>query len=175
MKVRYILLMLLSSLMTLSSCNRNNEPPTEVYITILEEYMPQEISFDRTDEETVARWRDLNRKLFVVKSADEFPDDPVGFSKAYTSTNFKDHMLLITYLYHLGPYETCRNNYIRNNIDKTYYWYLSLGMVDDEDIWDNSPVVRLSRYAIKVPKIPSGFTPEVQFVISDFGWDWGEE
>ncbi len=175
MRYNAFVLTLLVSLATLLSCNRNDDPPAEVNIVILETFVPKEVVFDKGDEEMLTQCKDLSRKLFVVKSADEFPEDPIGFSTIYTTTDFPENMLLITYILHpvsyFGSYESFWSRYVRNNLEKSYDWYLMVRMTYHED--ESSPLMRLTRFAIKVPKIPEGFTPVLQFSesVSDVGWD----
>lgn len=164
--------LLVMAILFLSSCNRDNEPPAEVAVVVKEVYMPVVMTVDRTDAGLLDHCRELNEKLFLVRSAEDLPDDPMGFTSAYRTVNFKYSDLLITYRLHRWGIDTYRNRYVRNNIDKTYDWYLTIGISDFDEDADNS--LQFTRFAITVPKIPEGYEAKSMFSLQSLGWDWDQ-
>lgn len=81
------------SLLLLCSCNNNEEPSTETVLPISKHYQPCASEFNIRDTEWVDKIKGADKK-FVVNDLSELPDDPLGFSEAYASVDFKEYTLL---------------------------------------------------------------------------------
>lgn len=114
--MRCLTFFVLSSLL-LCSCNNNDEPPTETVLPISKYYQPCTSEFNITDTEWLDKIKGWADKKFVVNDLSELPDDPLGFSEAYTSVDFKEYTLFITYNLHNWNIDTYRNRYYFDNIE----------------------------------------------------------
>ncbi len=148
----------------------------EVNLPINTQYLPSGVIFDVTDadfKETVKPW--LNKKL-IVNSVDEMPDDPLGFNESYYKINFNNNTLLLYYdldFYNIVSYQ---NRYYRNNIEKSYYWSIQIGIngkLNEDD--NNIEKVIFSRYALLVPKLPENADVNVYISLTDHNWDWNRK
>lgn len=161
--------------MLAGACNRHHEPPIETVLPINESYMPATTIFDRSDTEFIDRCREWNDKKIAVNSPDELPDDPLGFSDAYTGINFANQTLLLTYRLHLFDIDSYRVRYVRNNLENIYEWTIAIGSAnydyDDNDDWQTG---KFTRFAILVPKMPDGSEWRVWWSYRDFNWDWDD-
>lgn len=153
------------------SCNRHSEPPTEVLLQISESFVPQTLSVDKNDSEMLEKIREWNTQSLVVNSADELPDDPIGFSPAFSKINFKERTLLIAYNIHRWRIDAYTNRWIRNNVESTYDWYIQLGI---SEFPDEDDVIYFTRFAIEVPKLPADANVRFWYSHSDLGFDWDE-
>lgn len=153
------------------ACHKN-EPPVEVRINIAEQYIPATLTFDKQDTQTLEKCRELYLKHFVVRSADEFPDDPLGFSAAYSNINFKDYDLLVFYYMRPAPCITYSNRYFRNTVENSYNWHLSIGIDDSDYDYETGTTRYFTRFAIEVRKIPENAEVKVQYSESITSIDW---
>lgn len=151
MKKHVFVLIGLVSLLLLGSCNKNDDVPDETALSIAESYLPCTVSFNSGDKEWMDKvngWRD---KDFVVNDLSELPDDPLGFSDAYTKVNFNEYTLLIRYQIHRWQIDTYRTRYYINNVEGTYNWTISVGTSFVPD--DDADPLYFTRYAVLVHKL----------------------
>lgn len=151
MKKHVLVLTGLVLLLLLGSCNRNDEVPDEMALSITESYLPCTVSFNSSDKEWMDKVQGWSGKEFIVNDLSELPDDPLGFSDAYKKVNFNENTLLITYQLHKWQIETYRIRYYLNNIEGTYNWSISVGTSTVPD--DNAEPLYFTRYAILVHKL----------------------
>lgn len=171
MKLKYLLSFLLIGILgSLTSCNKNDDTPSEIRIQILEDYLPCSVTFDRSDKlfyELCSQW---SNKYMIVNSKDDLPDDPVGFNSSYKNINYKEYSLLLAYRLHNYSIDSFRNMLIKNNIENTYDWTISIGSGDfGSDNYDN---LTISRFAVKVKKIPDNANLKVWWGMKDLAFDW---
>lgn len=153
----------------LCACNRHDEPPTEVQLGISQEFLPVTISVSRSDEEMTAKLKEWSRNLVAVNSADELPEDPLGFPDFYRRLNYENQTLLIFYQLHFWDIESCNNMFMRNNVEKTFYWHVSYGVTDVIYEGDEKPEnLNFTRFAILVRKLNSNYDVKVSYSIHDF-------
>ncbi len=171
---KFLSLLFITASVLLSSCGKDkkDEPQTEVLVPVYETYVPAAVTFDRNDTQFLNRCRKWSEKILVVDSADELPDDPLGFSPTYSKINFRDNSLLVTYKLHKWSIDTYTNRFVLNNLTGTYDWTISLGSSSFSG--DGSNNVTFTRFAIEVPKLPAGADVTAQFLLYDSGWDWDD-
>ncbi len=95
--MKYLSLFLIALSLCLNACTHNDEPPTQVNLSIRQEFLPCNVIFSISDYEfkdNIKPW--LNKQL-VVNSVDEIPNDPIGFTGSYYKINFKENTLLLAY------------------------------------------------------------------------------
>lgn len=166
MKYLTIILVILS----LCSCNHNEEPPFEVTLPIQEEYIVKSEWISRYDSEKTAICKALDEKLFIVNSPDELPkDDIYGFGEAYTKADFKNYTLLIYYELHPWQVEVYRYRYVRNNTEKRYDWYIGNRIGPEEP---NPEKWQFTRYAIAVNKLPENASVMAWRSLISSDWEW---
>lgn len=170
MKMNKLIAIFLSvcALTVTASCNRNNEPPSESAISITDAYLPKTIAFERSDSLLFNKCKDFNNKQFVVNSYDELPADPLGFNSSYSTIDFSKNALLLVYKIQHYTIDTYRNRYVRNNIENTYDWTISIGTSTSEKDVDMSKVY-FTRFAIVVPKLVAGFELKTWFSVYYIG------
>ncbi len=113
-------------------------------------------------------------RIIQVNSADDLPDDPFGFTPAYSSLSYSTETLLLWYNafpdFHL---ESTRQWFIRDNSDNTYRWNMDLGGSFSRTGKQVEKVTYV-RMAIVVAKLPDMAEVSVAYGISDYSWDWEE-
>ena len=165
-----ILCLLLSAV--LFGCGHSDTPPAEAPLYINAVYSPASVGFEKSDKEMLEVCREWYGKTFVIRSADQFPDDPIGFSDSYSYINFDRNTLLIAYQLHSWTIDTYSNLYFRNNLEKTYDWTISLGSTEYHL---ESESMKLTRFAILVPKLPENADVRIWYSMQQIGpgnnWD----
>lgn len=156
--------------MLLCSCNNNEEPSTETVLPISKHYQPCASEFNIRDTEWVDKIKEWAEKKYVVNDLSELPNDPLGFSDSYTSVDFKEYTLLITYNLHNWNIDTYRNRYYLNNIDKIYEWAICIGTSSIPD--DNTETWYFTRYAILVKKLPKEAKTQMWVSLGAINWGW---
>lgn len=155
----------------LSSCG-HDDAPDQYEVQISETFMPVSITVDKQGDQYLQEvCKELNMKTVVVTEAGELPKDPIGFSPAYTNINFSQNTLLLAYRAHTWGIDTYSSKFVRNNIDKTYDWYLTLGSSDFGN--DGSEALTFTRFAIEVPKLPKNANVLTWWNLSNAGWGGG--
>lgn len=167
--MRYLSLLLLTFSLILCSCSKN-EPSLEINLPISETYVPCSIEFNTNDidEEQKHNIIHLVNNQHIVNSADELPNDPIGFSEAYGKINFEKRTLLIKYMLHDYSIDTYNNRYFRNTKENTYNWMVNIGSASNLD--DDSDNLMLTRFAILVNKLPADADFKSWFGLSHIGW-----
>ncbi|MBD5356621.1 MAG: hypothetical protein HDR88_06415 [Bacteroides sp.] len=156
----------------MSSCTHHNDgPQSETRLPIEEIFTPAGMWIEESDADAPF-FQDISRKLFVVNSADELPDDRLGFSDTYKKADFKNYTMLIYYQLHRWEFESCQYLYLRLNLERKFSWTITMKVAADEDTY---PGMRcISRFAIMVNKIPDGWDVTATFGLSDYNWSWEE-
>lgn len=157
---------------TFSSCNKNDEPPSEINLPIIRQYLPVTVQFAADDNEWKEKIKGWANKKVIVNVAAELPDDPLGFSAAYKGVDFSDYTLLITYDVRDWEMETYDNRYYRDNVEKSYNWTIGIGTSTPPS--DNPEQMYFTRYAILVKKLPQDATLNIWFSHRALNWDWNE-
>ncbi len=158
-------------LLLLCACsNSNEEPQTETVLPISKHYQPCTSEFNIRDTEWVDKIKEWAEKKYVVNDLSELPNDPLGFSDSYTSVDFKEYTLLITYNLHNWNIDTYRNRYYLNNIDKIYEWAICIGTSSIPD--DNTETWYFTRYAILVKKLPKEAKTQMWVSLGAINWGW---
>ena len=166
--MRYLSLLILTFSLLLCSCNHHNEPPLEIILPISETYLPSSIELPNSlDEEQKRNIIHLVNNQHIVNSADELPNDPMGFSEAFDKINFKNSTLLIKYMLHDYSIDTYNNRYYRNTKENSYNWMINIGSASSDLDTDN---VTLTRFAILVKKLPEDANVKSWFGLSHIGW-----
>lgn len=164
--MRYLSLLLLTLSLILGSCNKN-EPPLEIVLPISETYVPSSIELPSSmDEEQKRNIIHLINNQHIVNSADELPNDPMGFSEAFDKINFKNSTLLIKYMSHDYSIDTYNNRYFRNTKENSYNWMINIGSASNLD----SDNITLTRFAILVNKLPADANIKSWFGLTNLGW-----
>ena len=166
-----IITLLAASAVAFSSCGgKDDEPSTDQTITITESYMPAGVGFDKTDTQFMKRCQKWNETNIVVNSANDLPDDPLGFSPSYSKIDFSRNTLLLTYRLHRWTIDTYSDDYTYNLATGTYDWSITLGATffDEEE----SDEVHFTRFAVLVPKQPAGATTRVSVTLKDTSFNW---
>lgn len=158
------------SLLLLCSCNNNEEPSTETVLPISKHYQPCASEFNIRDTEWVDKIKEWAEKKYVVNDLSELPNDPLGFSDSYTSVDFKEYTLLITYNLHNWNIDTYRNRYYFDNIEKIYEWAICIETSTIPD--DNTETWYFTRYAILVKKLPQDTKIKMWFLLGAINWDF---
>lgn len=170
MKIKIIYIFLISVCFCFTGCNHDYEPPTETLLAIYTEYLPVSIEGNKSDADFINICKEWKDKVLIVNSVDDLPDDPIGFSKSYQNIGFQNQSLLITYKAQWWEVATISNMFVKNNVEKTFNWTISLGLESYPD--QPEDIITLTRYAILVPKIPSDSDLKVWWSISDLNFEW---
>ncbi len=157
---------------TFSSCNKNDEPPSEVNLPIIRQYLPVTVQFAADDAEWKKKIKGWANRKVIVNNLEELPEDPIGFSAAYKGVNYNDYTLLITYSVEDWDIETYDNRFYRDNVEKTYNWTIGLGTSTPPS--DSPEQLYFTRYAILVKKLPQDATLNIWFSYRALDWDWSE-
>lgn len=168
--MRYLSLLLLTISLMLCSCNNNDEPDLEISLPIHEKYLPVSINFNINSLDD-AQKRDLIHLVnneHIINDASELPNDPIGFSDAYTKINFNESTLLIKYLLHDYTIDTYRNRYYLNTKENIYNWSINIGTASDIDV--DSDDMFFTRFAILVKKLPSDAHVKTWYGLTQLGW-----
>ncbi len=171
--MKYLSVILITLCICLAGCSKN-EPPTEVRLTIREQFIPENLKFSTADNELKEKIKPWSNKEMVVNSTDEIPEDPIGFAESFYKINFSNNTLLLCYFVHDYNVVSVNNYYYKNTIEKTFNWSINLGIsgrLNEDDIIEDA---YLSRYAILVPKIPSDSKVIIWHGLTDHNWDWDE-
>lgn len=126
---------------------------------------------DLDDKELTDQYLKLSKETIVVRSKEELPDDPTGLPEAYSYINFKQNTLLINYLIHDWRIDTYSNRYVRDNLNKTYSWTITIGSADCNVDHDR---LFFTRFSILVPAIPENGDVQVWYGVHQIGqgsWD----
>lgn len=153
----------------ISSCGGNDDTPAESQIPIQSEFLPSGISFDTTDKnfyDVCRQWSDTH---WVVNSAKDLPKDPIGFTDSYKNINYSQYSLLIVYRLHNCTIDTYSNGLIKNNLEDTYNWTISIGSSDLGS--DNYDTLTFTRFAIKVEKVPDDANLKVWWNFQNLAYD----
>ena len=164
-KIYFLLLAII-----LFSCNHNEEPPLETPLAISEAYLPVSVIFEKSDPEFLnmcMKWHDTS---FEVNSVEELPQDLFGFNESYTGINFNEYTLLLVYKLHKWTIDTYQNRFVKNNHEDTFDWTLIIGASDFNK--ENEDHVTITRFAIKVRKLPTDAIVRYWWSITDYGFDW---
>lgn len=170
MKPLYFLLSTLC--VFLGSCSHHNDDPqTETRLPIEEIFTPAGMWFEKSDVDAPF-FQEISKKLFVVNSPDQLPDDRLGFSDAYKKADFNNYTMLIYYQLHRWAFESCKYHFVRLNLEKAYNWTITMKVAADEEPY---PEMRcISRFAIMVNKIPEGWDVTAVLGLSDYNWNWDD-
>ncbi len=161
---------LVMSLVLLCSCNNNDVPPTETILNVAEHYQPCTVVFSSDDTEWLDRIKGWSDKKFVVNDVSELPDDPMGFSDAYTGVDFSEYTMLITYNLHNWNIDTYHNRYYYDNVEGIYEWAICIGTSTVPD--DKAEPWYFTRYAILVSKLPRDAKVQMWFSLGVLNWNW---
>lgn len=158
--------------MLMCSCSHNNDgPQSETRLPIQEIFMPLGLWIEHSDTDAPF-FQELSKKLFVVNSPDELPDDRLGFTEAYKKADFKNYTMLIYYQLHRWEVESCQYRFVRLNLEKKYNWTITMRVDADNEPY---PEMRcISRFAIMVNKIPAGWDVTATLGLSDYNWSWDD-
>ncbi len=169
--MRNIAIVLYSICILLCACNRNDDtPPTEINLSIAENYMPSTVPFQVSDTEWIEKIKDWDNKQLIVNSTSEMPNDPLGFSDAYKNINFNTYSLLITYDIHNWPIDTYKNRYYWDNIEKSYNWAICIKTATVPD--NSAEEWYFTRYSILVKKLPTDANIKIWFSLGALNWEW---
>lgn len=168
--MKYLTFALLSLGIILNSCNHKDEPPTEVTLPIIEDYLPVSLPFNKNDETLTEKIKVFSDKNYVVNDLTELPNDPIGFSNAYNSIDFKKYTLLIAYDVTSYTIETYKDRYSGNNFTKTYNWYINIGTSTIPD--SNAEEHYFTRYSILVSKLSADADINIQISRKAINWGW---
>lgn len=171
--MKFLNYILITLCLILCSCNHSEEPPAEVSLPIERQYRPATVEFQITDEDFVEKVKEFDNKDFIVRSVDELPDDPLGFSEAYRKINFNQSDLFIAYRIYRWDFESYVNRFYRNRIENKYNWEIHLGVAEKPDT--ESTTRYFNRFAIKVKKLPENADVKFWISLSALNWDWDEE
>lgn len=153
------------------SCNHNNDPQPETLLPIQEFFTPMGMWLDKNDPDAEF-FKEISGKLFVVNSAEELPDDRLGFPEAYKKADFKHYTLLIYYRLLFWAPDSYRYRYIRMNLKKEYNWFIEMHVGADEVPYPDMRCI--NRFAIMVNKIPESWEVSASFGLNDYNWSWDE-
>lgn len=164
---------LIPLLAALIGCNRS-EPSGQTRLPIHAEMLPAVAVIDADVSEAREKMKGWAGRIIQVNSADDLPDDPFGFTPAYSSLSYSTETLLLWYNafpdFHL---ESTRQWFIRDNSDNTYRWNMDLGGSFSRTGKQVEKVTYV-RMAIVVAKLPDMAEVSVAYGISDYSWDWEE-
>ena len=167
--MRYLSLFILTFSLILCSCN-HHEPALEIVLPISETFVPASMEINPNDMEEEQKRNIIhlvNTNHHIVNSADELPDDPIGFSEAYNKVNFKNSTLLIKYMLHDYSIDTYNNRYYRNTKENSYNWVVNIGSANPDVDTDN---ILLTRFAILVNKLPADADFQSWYGLTNLGW-----
>lgn len=152
--MKYLNLIIIALMLLFGSCNRHEEPQLEVKVAIIDTYLPVSWEYNAKDitQEQKKNIFHLVNNDHVVNDVSELPDDPMGFSDAVRSINYKEYTLLVKYVLHDWKIDTYSNRYYRNTKENSYNWSINVGTSSDIDV--DSDEETLTRFAIKVKKLP---------------------
>lgn len=169
--MKYYISVLIAFSLALGSCNRNNDLPTETQLSIMESYLPVSAQFQKSDKEFVESIKEFVYKNCIINDLSELPDDPLGFSPAYSHINFNEYTLLIFYEIHRWNIDSYRNRYYRNNIEGTNNWivYIGTSTTPDDEMVDR---YYFTRFAILVKKIPANIDVKFWYSLQSLNSDW---
>lgn len=157
--------------MTLFSCDKSDNPPSEVSLVINREYLPVSLTFDKDAPGAADKYGPWDEKTFVINSAEDIPEDPLGFTPGYAGIDFSTHTLLLRYEIHRYTIGAYSNSFIRKTLENNYNWTVIIGCENlGAEIWTK---ISLTRFAILVPKLRADAT--VLFWLSLYnlnGDDW---
>lgn len=150
---QFVLLITIITLL-FCSCNNNKEPDLEIELPINSEFIPAsiEINSAEMDEQEKEEIMNLVNNKHIVNDISELPNDPIGQNEAFYKINFQENTLLIMYIYHRGSIDAYTNRFYRNTGDNSYNWVVKLGVTMEDD---DSEVIKLTRFAILVKKLPA--------------------
>ena len=159
-----------AALLAVSCSKKEDEPMADEALTITEAYLPAGVAFDQDDSQFLKRCQKWNQTTITVNSANDLPDDPLGFSPSYSKIDFSRNTLILTYMLHRWTIDTSRNTYSYNYDRGTYDWLITLGssFYDEEQ----SDVVYFTRFAIQVPKQTAGAVTRVTVNLYDASFSW---
>lgn len=152
--MKYLSIILIALCLCFTACNNNDEPIPNGNVTIIESYLPGTIIFEESDMEFRNKIKGWNNEKRIVNSASELPNDPLGFTEAYSKINFNEYTLLIYYNVHTYDIISYRCNVIKNNSEDLYDWNIILGVSGDLNYNDQIERLAFTRYAVLVRKIP---------------------
>ncbi len=168
--MKYLSLILLTLGLTLCSCNNNDKPDLEITLPISETYIPVsiELNINSVDEVQKRNLIHLLNNEHIINNASELPNDPIGFSEAYSMIDFKENTLLIKYVLHDWTIDTYSTRYYKNTKENSYNWTINIGTasnmdVDSDDMW-------FTRFVILVRKLPSDTEIKSWFGLKSLGW-----
>lgn len=156
----------------ITSCGNNDDAPAESQIRIQDEFLPSSLTFNTTDKnfyDLCKQWSDTH---WIINSAKELPKDPIGFNDSYKNINFSEYSLLVVYRLHNFTIDTYQNNLVKNNLENTYNWFLSIGGSNFGN--DNYDTLSFTRFAIKINKIPDNANLEVWWGFKDMSYEWSK-
>ncbi|MDE6273246.1 MAG: hypothetical protein K2M31_09615 [Muribaculaceae bacterium] len=168
--MRYLNLFLIALCIFLGSCHHSEEPPKEVNLHIAEQYRPAEVTFKTSDKDFADKAKEFDDKSFIVRSAEELPDDPIGFPELYRKINFRNYDLLLFYCVYRWDFDSYSNRFYRDRIENKYKWEIHLGVGEFPE--SESEIRHFNRFAIKVKKLPENADVEFWVSFSHLNWDW---
>ena len=154
----------------LCACNRHSEPPVETMWPIQETYMPCSIEFDKSDIDFLTTCREWEDKNFIVNDVAELPNDPLGFNETYRNISYKNYSLVLVYRLHRWSIDTYRCSFMRNNVEITFNWTLTVGSNNFDPQGTNKVII--TRFAITVKKLPEDIDLNIGWQYVDHGFDW---
>lgn len=168
--MKYLSLLLPALCLMLCSCNNNDETALEIALPISETYVPVTVGFNKNDLDDAGKQSliHLVNNEHVINDESELPDDPIGFSEAYHTINFKESTLLIKYVLHNYMIETYSTRYYRNTQENSYNWSVNIGTASDTGI--DTDDIRFTRFAILVRKLPADAQVRSWLWIKSTGW-----
>lgn len=151
------------------SCNNNNEPDLEIELPINSVFIPASIDFNKTDLDDHLREEIMNlvNTKHIVNDISELPNDPIGQNEAFFKIDYKEHTLLIMYLFKGWSIDTYSNRFYRNTKENNYNWVVKLGTITDIDY--NTDVIQLTRFAILVRKLPVDAEVQTWYSLTQLG------
>ena len=172
LSMKYLSILIFAIGLCVTSCHHKGEPPLEINLSIVEQFVPGNVRFSMSDAEFKGKIKPWINKKIIVNSVDELPADPLGFNESFYKINFRNYTMLIYYDLHDFNVVSYSNRYFRETVDGTYNWSISLGVsgrINDGDEWHDAIV---SRYAILVSKLPDDVDVRIWTGVYDKNWDW---
>lgn len=155
----FLMMAAMMAVVSLSGCNRHDEPEREVYLPIIYQFNQEDVIVDldylsENEPETWDQLKSLHLHTFVVNSADEFPYcDLIEENWGEMNVDFSDKTVIINYELCSYPVVGHRYAWVYDRMDKTYsFWTANL--TDGDRLLDDAKAC-LVRNAIIVNKIPS--------------------
>lgn len=145
---------ILISILLLSSCNNNNEPDLTIELPINLVYIPASIEINKADldEQELKNIMNLVNNKHIINDISEIPDDPIGQNEAFYHINYNEQTLLIMYIFKKWSLDSYYNVFYKDTKENSFNWVVKLGTTTDLD--DETEVVKLTRFAILVRKLP---------------------